>query len=331
MNIEQEDNSSQKSPDGGGFVVDVGEVATGEAIQGPPSELDKEQRAIVEALIGGGNVEHTIQSIAEAERRGIKELTLQLPDSVVISPEDRIKLSSLIFGVRIDDCGVLDPSVVIATSDLAEAHQSGDKTAIEHAKKELDSITNLPESLQSGQYGQLIHSVEVSSELVGTFCGNNGVIQYVNQRGEVFVAPANALLMAALDAAGYRQQETHVNCSNGEYPADEDAARTLLEARARSRFFGAVQSLIDRIQNSEIDQKHYQSIAEAIKTELGSEPKNAHFYREVLINIHQALYQIREGSLRDELDTPRQEAVKPGIKAPVYEGGVMDVVTGDPA
>lgn len=165
----------------------------------PERDKEKNRERITDELRGVSLVE--LSAAPEMIDCAKRAMDLNL-GSVEFPPE-----LELMRGVRIDDCGMVDPS-----SQNDEARLYGFSGAFRRTRTSTDM-----------------------AEQVGEYSMNNGTLNYTDELGRQWMAPMSEPLLNALRTAGYRQNEKRwVHGSNGQYPADPERAETLLRARAVS-------------------------------------------------------------------------------------------------
>lgn len=155
---------------------------------------------------------HGSRDNADRVKRLLSQLTLR---EITSAPEvidcaykaierkiDTVRLRDefrLLYGVRIDDIGVIN-------SEIAE-----------QANQTQQSLADLFRSNRNS--GEII-------DRVGTYHVENGVVEYVDELGRQFVAPAATLMIEALERAGYSAKEAYVHCAHNEQPASLERARS---------------------------------------------------------------------------------------------------------
>lgn len=80
--------------------------------------------------------------------------------------------------------------------------------------------------------------LEERREDVGTYDMNNGVITFVDERGDRYVAPDSDERRRVLKSAGYRHKGQFVPCSNGELPIDPELRKKFLKGFHRQSQIG---------------------------------------------------------------------------------------------
>ncbi len=94
------------------------------------------------------------------------------------------------------------------------------------------------------------------TEAIGTYDSNNGVVTFVDENGDRYIAAQTDERMRVLQKAGYKHKGQYVPCSNGELPTDPELKKKFIKGLYRER------QIAERDQNKYLETAHKKNTLE---------------------------------------------------------------------